>query len=106
METYIEKKRKIEKTVWQTYDFDALQQARQELPDLSCWWMYTCPAWAISKQQKLYSKMLWLKNPTLYVAEMRDYPIFTPEGRFLNEKEYVGKNAKILFQKGHDLLLH
>lgn len=44
METYIEKKRKIEKTVWQTYDFDALQQARQELPDLSCWWMYTCPA--------------------------------------------------------------
>lgn len=74
-----------------TDGFNALQQARQEHPDLLLVDVQMPGMSGFEVANALQQDAMTKKIAILYVADMGDYPFFTPEGRMLSPNEYIEK---------------
>lgn len=70
---------------------DALQQARQEHPDLLLVNVQMPGMSGFEVANALQQDAMTKTIAILYVADMGDYPFFTPEGRMLSPEEYIEK---------------
>lgn len=70
---------------------DALQQARQEHPDLLLVDVQMPGMSGFEVAKALHKEPETRNIPILYVVQMGDYPVFTSEGRMLSPKEYIEK---------------
>ena len=70
---------------------DALHQAQETHPDLILLDLYMPGMSGFEVANALAQQEDTRKIPILYVIDMGDYPVFTPDGRLLTQKEYIEK---------------
>lgn len=69
----------------------ALELARSEHPDLILLDVKMPQLNGFEIASALQKEDTTKSIPILYVADMSDYPIFTPDGKVLLEEDYIGK---------------
>ena len=74
-----------------TDGFDVLCQVKEEHPDLILMDLYMPGMSGFEVANALAQQEDTRKIPILYVIDMGDYPVFTPDGRLLTQKEYIEK---------------
>lgn len=78
-----------------TNGIHALEQARKIHPDLILLDVHLPELNGFEVATALQSEESTRNIPILYVADMGDYPILTPEGRMMGKNEYIEKPYEI-----------
>ncbi|MCD7927214.1 MAG: response regulator [Bacteroides sp.] len=74
-----------------TNGIHALQQARQVHPDLILLDIHMPEMNGFEVAAAMQSEEDTRHIPILYVVDMGDYPVFTPDGKVLSQEEYIEK---------------
>jgi CheY-like chemotaxis protein len=74
-----------------TDGFDVLRQVEKKRPDLILMDLYMPEISGFEVADVLAQQEYTRKIPIIYIVNMGDYPIYTPDGRLLSQKEYIEK---------------
>lgn len=74
-----------------TDGFDVLRQVEKKRPDLILMDLYMPGISGFEVADVLAQQEYTRKIPIVYIVNMGDYPIYTPDGRLLSQKEYIEK---------------
>ncbi|WP_178794643.1 response regulator [Bacteroidaceae bacterium] len=74
-----------------TDGFDVLRQVEKKRPDLILMDLYMPGISGFEVADVLAQQEYTRKIPIIYIVNMGDYPIYTPDGRLLSQKEYIEK---------------
>jgi CheY-like chemotaxis protein len=74
-----------------TDGFEVLRQVEKKCPDLILMDLYMPGISGFEVADVLAQQEYTRKIPIIYIVNMGDYPIYTPDGRLLSQKEYIEK---------------
>jgi len=74
-----------------TDGFEVLRQVEKKRPDLILMDLYMPGISGFEVADVLAQQEYTRKIPIVYIVNMGDYPIYTPDGRLLSQKEYIEK---------------
>ena len=74
-----------------TDGFEVLRQVEKKRPDLILMDLYMPEISGFEVADVLAQQEYTRKIPIIYIVNMGDYPIYTPDGRLLSQKEYIEK---------------
>lgn len=74
-----------------TDGFEVLRQVEKKRPDLILMDLYMPGISGFEVADVLAQQEYTRKIPIIYIVNMGDYPIYTPDGRLLSQKEYIEK---------------
>ncbi|MCD7927240.1 MAG: response regulator [Bacteroides sp.] len=79
------------RSLFATDGFDVLRQVEKKRPDLILMDLYMPGISGFEVADVLAQQEYTRKIPIVYIVNMGDYPIYTPDGRLLSQKEYIEK---------------
>ena len=74
-----------------TDGFEVIASSRKKCPDLILMDLYMPEISGFEVADVLAQQEYTRKIPIIYIVNMGDYPIYTPDGRLLSQKEYIEK---------------